>query len=122
MNYDRFETYLKAAMGQYDDVVFPISSRDDVERLRYASKRVVLSVPEFVAGLQFSGVIVVDVNRDEVRVDRSDGLARRRFLSELYLASSRAETTLAFFATRERGGLSSLLERPISEGLISRED
>jgi hypothetical protein len=98
--------------------VFIISSRDDTEKLRYSGKKFLLSTPEYVAGLQFDTVVLVDANREEVPEGYNTGYVMRRFLSELYLGISRAERRLVILAAKDAGGLTTLLKAPAAKGLI----
>ena len=88
MDDDRFDRYRPAAKAQYAQTVFVISSRDDVEKLRYSGRKVIFSTPEYVAGLQFDTVIILDANRDLIPQSKFNGHQIRRFLAELYLGVS----------------------------------
>jgi hypothetical protein len=118
MDPQRFEEYSKAAIGQLQNDVMLVASRDDTEKLRYAGKRFLLSAPEYVAGLQFDTVIVVDVNADEVPEGNYSAYKLRRFLSELYLALSRAENKLVIIASKDMGGLPKLFDPAIASGQL----
>jgi hypothetical protein len=115
---EKFDEYAKAAEGQNAAEVFIIASRDDTERLRYSGKRFLLSTPEYVAGLQFDTVILIDANRDRVPEGQNTGYLMRRFLSELYLGVSRAERRLVIFANKDAGGLTPLLRSAVEQKLI----
>jgi hypothetical protein len=122
MDSDRLAEYVPAASAQYSKEVMVILSRDDTERLRYAGRRFLLSTPEYVAGLQFDTVIIVDANADQV----PDGMYRayklRRFISELYLGFSRAEHRLIVLAARDQGGLTKVLDGALAvKALIPSE-
>jgi hypothetical protein len=110
MDGDRLEEYVRAASAQFENEVVVILSRDDTERLRYAGRRFVLSTPEYVAGLQFDTVIIVDANADLVPEAQYKAYKLRRFLSELYLGLSRAEHRLVILASRDQGGLTKVLD------------
>jgi len=121
MDQDRFCQYKPAVEGQFSRDVFVISSRDDTARLRFMARRIVFSTPEYVAGLQFDTVILVDVNRDLVTEGNFSGHQQRRFLSELYLGMSRAEHQLYILAARDGDGLSPYLSRAEREGLLLKD-
>jgi len=110
MDSERLEEYVRAASAQYQSEVIVISSRDDTERLRYAGRRFILSAPEYVAGLQFDTVIVVDANAAQVPEGQYKAYKLRRFLSELYLGLSRAEHRLVILASKDQGGLTKVLD------------
>jgi hypothetical protein len=115
---ERFEAYVRAAENQYETEAFVIASRDDTERLRYSGRKFLLSTPEYVAGLQFDTVILIDANKSLVPDGSNTGYLMRRILSELYLGISRAERRLLIFASQDAGGISSLLSGVIAKGLL----
>lgn len=118
MDSSKFERFQKAAIGQFKNEAFAIASRDDIEGLRYAGKKVVVSTPEYVAGLQFDTVVLVDANKDQVPEGKYHGFHLRRFLSELYLGMSRAQRDLVIFASKDEGGLSSNLKKAVEGGYL----
>lgn len=118
MDSDRFESYLPAATAQKKDEVFIISSREDVDNIRYAGKKAIFSTPEYVAGLQFDSVILLDVNQNLVPDGKFAGFHLRRFISELYLGISRAQRSVTILAAKDGGGLSPLLDTAIAGGLL----
>jgi hypothetical protein len=77
-------------------------------------------MPEYISGLQFDHVLVLDVNDDATAEDVSS-FHRKHFLTELYLASSRARNVLELHACTDGGGLSTLLNRPITSGVLRRQ-
>ncbi|MFC3163725.1 UvrD-helicase domain-containing protein [Ciceribacter thiooxidans] len=106
---DQFDTYLIAASGQFPGKYLPITSREPSSELRHAGKRFIFSMPEYVAGLQFDTVFLIHVDASEATLDAGDGI-RRRFISNIYLGSSRAEKTLRISACMSRGGKSDILD------------
>jgi hypothetical protein len=112
-----FDRYLTIAEGQYEGSIFTIASRDSSPELRHAGKRFIFSMPEYVAGLQFDTVFLIHVDAASAPTDGSLGL-RRRFISSVYLGSSRAERTLHISACAERGGPSNILEMAIKRGSL----
>lgn len=121
MDDSRFERYRVAAAGQFKSEAFVIASRDDIEGLRYAGRKIVVSTPEYVAGLQFDTVILVDVNKDHVPGGKYHGFHLRRFLSELYLGVSRAQRDLVVIASRDQGGLAPVLDKSLQDGVMVME-
>lgn len=114
---DRFTAYIRA-LGQFSEDAILISSRDEVENLRYAKSKIVFSTPEYVAGLQFDSVILVDVNRDLIPESKYNGHQVRRFLSELYLGITRAEHRLLILASRDAGGMTPFLNKAVADGVL----
>ena len=103
---EMFDQYLKT--GQYQGRYIAITSREPSSELRHAGKRFVFSMPEYVAGLQFDTVFLIHVNASEAPSNIGDGI-RRRFISNIYLGSSRAEKTLKISASLTQGGVSDIL-------------
>ncbi len=106
---EQFDRYTLAASGQYAGRHIAITSREPSSELRHAGKRFILSMPEYVAGLQFDTVFLIHVDAAEAPIDAGDGI-RRRFISNIYLGSSRAEQTLKISACLTRGGASDILD------------
>lgn len=115
---DRFEAYMPPVAAQKKDEAFIIASREDVEKLRYARKKIIFSTPEYVAGLQFDSVILIDVNQNLAPDGMYAGFHLRRFISELYLGISRAQRSVVIFSAKDCGGLSPLLDSAIQSGLL----
>jgi hypothetical protein len=118
LDYERFNTYYLAAEGQHSREAFVIRSRDDINKLRYMNRRIVFSMPEYVAGLQFDTVILADANANLVPDGAYRGHSERNFLSELYLGISRAERRLEIVASKDCDGLSPYLRTLADQGLL----
>jgi hypothetical protein len=103
------------ALGDYDSFegtkpnVTIIRGRDDVDALQYSRRSVVLSAAEYVAGLQFAVVIVAGFPHESHRTANL-GHQQRRLLSLLYLAVSRATTTVEIHVNAQDGGVPDVLE------------
>lgn len=107
-----FKTY--ADSGKYKGDFLPITDREQLSNLRYAGKRFILSMPEFVAGVQFDTVFLIEVNEGEVEQGPYSTGALRRFVSLVYTGASRAERVLEIYSSQERGGPSKTLYHAIS--------
>lgn len=93
-----------------------LRSRDDVvQKLQYTRRTVIVTSPRYVAGLQFHTVVICGFPND---VD--GGHQRRRFLSNLYLAVSRAKKTVRMHANTLGGELPEILETGVQKGIIER--
>ena len=114
---DAFDRYLGAAAGQFSGRHLPIVSREPSSELRHAGKRFIFSMPEYVAGRQFDTVFLIHVDAGEAPRDASDGV-RRRFISNIYLGSSRAENTLKLASCLTRGGRSDVLDMAIQRNSL----
>lgn len=114
---EAFDRYLAAAAGQFSGRHLPIVSREPSSELRHAGKRFIFSMPEYVAGLQFDTVFLIHVDAGEAPRDASDGV-RRRFISNIYLGSSRAENTLNLASCLTRGGRSDVLDMAVQRNSL----
>jgi hypothetical protein len=74
-------------------------------------------MPEYVAGLQFDTVFLIHVDAAEAPIDSGDGV-RRRFISNIYLGSSRAENVLQISACLTRGGKHDILDMALERGSL----
>jgi hypothetical protein len=116
-SYDLFGRYL-----EYPDLrtdFYAITSRDEALEIRPRGKRFVFSMPEYVAGLQYDTVLLIDVNRGEVPDGPYSLAALRKFASQVYLGASRAERRLEFYSCAEHGGIAPLLSLAVAEGAIT---
>jgi hypothetical protein len=103
-----------------------LKQRGDIEVIRRAqqTKRFVLSTPDFVGGLEFSGVVLVGVDDGRVPPSRTtESVESNNFLSyaahnRLYVAITRAKYRIEVLVARERGP-SPLLLSAIESGLLS---
>jgi hypothetical protein len=95
-----------------------IKSRNDVDTLRYKKRSIVVSAAEYVAGLQFDRVIIAGFPETAKGVANL-GHQRRRFLSLLYLAVSRAMRHVELYTNEETGGVPELLESAVTNKIVS---
>jgi hypothetical protein len=96
-----------------------IQSRDDVDRLRYSRRSVIVGAAEYLAGLQLEHVIVGAVTNVRTGVANT-GYQRRRLLSLLYLAISRASKYVEVHTADEGGGIPEILETALRAGIAVR--
>ena len=89
---------------------------DDVSGLRYSRRSVALGPVEYLAGLQFWGVIVGGLPNTPGLANA--GYQRRRFLSLLYLAVSRASRYVEIHVNDETGGVPRVLESAVEAGIL----
>jgi hypothetical protein len=112
-----FDRYLLIAAGRYEGKVLAITSREPATGLQHAGKRFIFSMPEYVAGLQFDTVFLIHADATEAPPSSSIG-ARRRFISNIYLGSSRAEKTLRISSSLARGGKSDIFDMALKRGSL----
>ena len=120
MSEDMFLVFSKA--GRVADSISIVSSNTDLSEIRNARTRCVFSMPENVAGLQFRRVYVINADRQGMDDEHGTFGGRRRLLSRLYLASSRAAQKLTLAATIDGGGYSNVLESSLEHGQLLRVD
>jgi UvrD-like helicase family protein len=104
--------------GKYKNKIYVVDSRDSLNRLQYTGGRIVFSMPEYVAGVQFDYVIVADVNQMD-DLGRHTSVSRNRFGSNLYLAISRARKLVTLLGDKGAGGIAPVVRRAEAEGLLS---
>ena len=115
-NIDTFETFRSA--GEHRSWLRAVASREEAAGARPDAFKFILSTPEYVAGLQFDCVLLVDINRSEVpNLAYSTGL-RRRFISKVYLGASRAMKHLELYSTKVGGGSAPILDGAIEGGAL----
>lgn len=112
-----FRALAEASSEQLRGSVSVIASRDDVEMLQYAPRRVVVGPVEYLAGLQFDRVVVAGLP-DTRSASANAPYRRRRFLSHLYLAISRASQQVEIIVNDEDGGVPDVLERAIERRVV----
>ena len=116
INENLFDRYRNSPRVQ--DNCVSMTSREDLRQLSYARRKVVFSMPEYVAGLQFSVVYLIHVDDVDLSDENISAGGRRRYVSRVYLGASRASKKLILASSKSRGGISSLLSGPISDGTL----
>jgi hypothetical protein len=116
MNEELFDRYRVA--GRTQGKMVPVTSREDLRELRYARARCVLSMPEYVAGLQFDTVFLIHADQADLSDEYMGQGARRRYVSRAYLGASRAAQKLVIATSVERGGRSNILATPLRNGSL----
>lgn len=99
-----------------------ITSRDEASGIAPNARKFVFSMPEYVAGLQFDTVLLIEVNKNEVPEGPYSAAALRKFVSQVYLGASRAERKLEFYASTEHGGIAPLVSPAVLAGAITKVD
>lgn len=97
--------------------VVPLTSRDDVGLLKRHKRGVVVGPAEYLAGLQFDTVIIAglpDMNSSFA----NQSYRKRRDLSLLYLALTRASRDVRIFVNEESGGIPKVLARAKDQGSL----
>lgn len=118
MNERLFDTYVTA--GRIKDQFIALTDRNQMDELKYAKRKCVFSMPEYVAGLQFDTVFLIHIDEADFDERRLTSGYIRRMISKCYVGASRASQRLEIAASNERGGVSRILAGPIvNKSLIS---
>jgi hypothetical protein len=99
---------------------YAITSRDDVSGISPSTTKFIFSMPEFVAGLQFDTILLIEVNRSEVPEGSFSASYLRKFASQVYLGASRAEYRLEIYSSLEHGGISPIISQAVLNGAIQK--
>src|SRR5690606_5887838 len=108
--------YLEA--GRIKKYHIPIKSREDLKGLRYAKKKCIFSMPEYVSGLQFEHVFLIHADEADLTSEYLSEGAKRRYISRIYVGASRAIENLKIATSSQRGGVSSVLSTPLINGTL----
>ena len=114
---DRFEQYRQSS--RFEEGFLIIAGRDELGSIGRFRRRIVLSMPEYVAGLQFQAVILVDANANLVSALGGGINGIHRFISAVYLGASRAKHQLEIYGDLGAGGLARPIKDSIEGGLVS---
>ncbi|QEW03624.1 UvrD-helicase domain-containing protein [Microbacterium lushaniae] len=110
---------LAATMGRSGKFhVSGITSRSEIEGVGYRKKGLVVGSAEYLAGLQFDSVLVAGLS--DMATNSMPAHEKRRLLSLLYLAISRAESEVRIFTNEDDGGVADVLARAVSVGVVER--
>jgi hypothetical protein len=120
---------LTAAAARMNKPVEPLKERGDLEVVKRAKEtgRFVLSLADYVGGLEFQGAVLVGV--DDGRVPPAGAATTREsrhfltyaYHNRLYVAVTRARYRLEFLGTVDRGP-SPILESALRNGLVELEE
>lgn len=105
-----------------------ITTRGDFESVKKAQqeRRFILSLPDYVGGLEFSGVVLVGVDKGRVPATPATSTERSRAYldyvahNRLYVSITRAKFRVDVLGTQERG-LSPFIERARDAGALEIE-
>ncbi len=118
-NRDIFSKYLE--LGRIRRYYEAITSRDDSYSPAKLKGKCIFSMPEYVAGHQFNTVFLIHVDKNELDEENPYSGAYRRFVSQVYLASSRAQECLFLSTSENRRGKSQVVDCAIDNGSLEVE-
>jgi hypothetical protein len=119
INEELYDQYDKIAKIRFRGNLIHINSREPSTDLKHAGKKVVFSMPEFVAGLQFEVIYLIHVDAQDAPIELTVG-ERRRLISNVYLGASRAERELYLGCCESRGGPASYLKLAIERKTLAQ--
>ena len=117
---DRYSSYqgiLDGLARSRSRRVIQLTSREDIDTLKYHRKGVVVGPAEYLAGLQFDTVLIAGLSNIFSRAPNM-GVRRRGALSLLYLAVSRASREVRIFSNDDFGGVPEVLARARDAGVL----
>lgn len=118
-DYENFKRYLQA--GQYKSQFIAVESRDDIAAIPNQGLKFVFSMPEFVAGLQFEDIYLLDVNNSLFTDGEATGVQdKRRALSTIYLGASRAMRVLHISSLATSGGVPACINHAINGSTLEK--
>jgi len=120
VDHDKFDKYAAgvqtAAQGLKVSVTV-VTGREDVEILQYRRRGIVIGPAEYLAGLQFDAVLIAGM--PDLQMGQANaGYRRRRYLSLLYLAITRAARDVKIFVNDDHGGIPEVLDKAHTKGLV----
>ena len=86
--------------------------------LKYSKKKILISEPNYVIGLQFDAVILCGCYSIYAKYEKNKSYYLRRFLSDLYLGASRAITDLILTRNITMADSLEFLEKAIEDNII----
>lgn len=116
MNEKLFDQYRHA--GRVKDRFVALTARDQMNELKYAKRRCVFSMPDYVAGLQFDTVFLIHVDEADFDAEGRGAGHHRRYIARCYSGASRASKRLIVACSKERGGICRILSGPIAQGSL----
>lgn len=94
-----------------------VNSMKDTTALIYTKKKVVISRPNYIIGLQFDVVIIIGCGFDYETDNQSYIFYERQYLSDLYLAASRAKNKLILIGNKDEK-LPNVIQKAIEKGFV----
>lgn len=86
--------------------------------LKYVKRNIFISKPSYVIGLQFDAIILVGCYSIYKETQPNQSCYIRRFLSDLYLGSSRAKSMLFLVGNKTAPQIPSVLQNAINEKIL----
>lgn len=114
----QFETIVARLQEKVPNAFAVIEERGDQSVMQQSRNKFILSLPEYIAGLQFDTVFILGADRD--LEDRGSDSERRKYLSNLYVGVTRAERVVHIACCSEFGGRSGVVLGAMADGSLVR--
>lgn len=102
----------------YKSKFIPVSASNDIQGLRYAGKRFVFSTPEYVLGLQFDVVFLINLDAKIYAANSSSVVSKSQFLRRVHIAATRSSKVLVICYSDQGGGIPAVLELARRRGTL----
>jgi hypothetical protein len=112
------DSYIALKEKYSQDICVFVESKEDTIKLQYKKKRIVISQPYYVIGLQFDAVILTGCY---IHFDEQDGNQMynlRRFISDIYLGSSRASKKLIISSNTSIGSIPNFINNAVDKNCL----
>jgi hypothetical protein len=108
-------SYIALKENYASDTCIFVESREDTIKLQYKKKGIIISQPYYVIGLQFDAVILTGCYIHFDEHDRNQMYNLRRFISDVYLGSSRASKRLLITSNTSTGFIPSFINNAVEK-------
>jgi hypothetical protein len=109
------DSYIALKEKYASDLCIFVESKEDTIKLQYKKKVIVISQPYYVIGLQFDAVILTGCYIHFVEHDRNQMYNLRRFISDVYLGSSRASKRLLITSNTNTGSIPNFINSAVEK-------
>lgn len=99
-----------------------IESKNDTLKLMYAKRRIVVSQPHYVIGLQFDVVLLTSCYLTHNIHDPNQSYNTRRFISDVYLGASRAKHILNISTVSSSMQIPEFLQSAIEKNILNPDN
>ncbi|MEM9600123.1 MAG: hypothetical protein AAF926_03795, partial [Pseudomonadota bacterium] len=120
LSHEMHRTYRKT-IERWQNRIVNIDGRSTGQVRHKLRNKVVYSLPEYVAGMQFDLVYLLHVDKATIPPDLPAHL-NRGMISLAYLGATRARTSLRICVTQDDGGPSPILELPLMRNSLVTAD
>jgi hypothetical protein len=113
-------SYIALKEKYASEVCIFIESREDTIKLQYKKKGIIISQPYYVIGLQFDAVILTGCYIHFDEHDRNQMYNLRRFISDVYLGSSRSSKKLLITSNTSTGFIPDFITKAVEKNHLQK--